>query len=58
MDSKILKCEKCGKPLKQSGPYIHNKPQGALSHKGPIETNFWCTNENCKNYEKVIKVYD
>jgi len=58
MDNKISKCEKCGRELKQSGPYAHNKPEGEPARKGPDEINFWCTNEKCEKFNKNIKVVE
>lgn len=50
------KCEKCGSELMQSGPYAHVKPEGEPAHKGLDEINFWCNNEDCKDFNKNIRV--
>lgn len=54
----MLKCEKCGWKLKQSGPYAHNKQEGEPAHKGPDEINFCCINEDCENFNKNLKVIE
>jgi len=50
MNNKIPKCEKCGRELKQSGPYSDNI-DGPV-RKGPIEIHFWCNYEDCEKYNK------
>lgn len=55
MNNKILKCEKCGREIKQSGPYAHIKYEGEFTYKGSSEINFWCMNEDCENFYKNIK---
>ncbi len=58
MTQEIKKCDECGCELKQSGPYAHKKLEGKPAHKGPDEISFWCTNKNCKNLNKDIKVIE
>jgi hypothetical protein len=58
MNNEIRKCEKCGRELKQSGPYAHVKLEGESAHKELDEINFWCTNEDCENFNKNIKLIE
>lgn len=53
-----LRCEKCEKFMKKSGPYLHIKPEREDAYKGVYEVYYSCMNENCDNFMKSIKVLE
>lgn len=57
MTEEILKCEECGKKLKQSGSYAHGIREDGSVYNGKMEINYWCVNVECDQEYKNIKIF-
>jgi len=51
-----MKCEKCEKEMKESGPYMREKKEGEPVYIGPDIIFYCCMNPECENFYKIIKI--
>lgn len=55
MDYKI-ECKKCNSLMYQIGPFATLKPEGQPTEKWDGLIDFECTNQECENVGKIIKL--
>ena len=53
-----MKCTKCNKDMKKSGPYAPIKKEGQPSYKGSLPVYYCCMNEKCSEFGKNITVQE
>ncbi|ETB64155.1 MAG: hypothetical protein O210_OD1C00001G0642 [Parcubacteria bacterium RAAC4_OD1_1] len=51
-----INCEKCNELMHQIGPFARKMEEGQSAHKWNGYFEFECTNGNCQNKGKIIKI--
>jgi hypothetical protein len=51
-------CKNCGKPMKKSGPFLHEKKEGESAFRGKSEVYCCCMNSDCGFFYKNIRSFE